>query len=547
MALVMITCVTPATGVLMADETETDKPVATESFETTEPEMTEKPAPKEAEKAADETVKDTEAPKETEVPSSEPAEETEAPATEVPSTKTPEQTEKPEATVPEETDKPAAKEPKEAEAPSETTPEESGKPDKSKTKIPDDTVSQAPRNAHLIVGEINATIKDGVLTWEPYNNAVNYTFRISEARSSMDYSNNERKIDLKEWIDGDIEWGLVDNLGSYTLRLTAYDSDDKLIAEWSDTFIYNSEATLQEQVGQIKDLKVTNDILTWKSYPGADEYYIMINGVTKAWYSEPLDFSDHRSIYDLIDEAIYEGEIEKKSPYMVRVVAFCTEEDAVGTLILPYDSKADRLKYAFDSINISDDSIMSWDEIPGADCYGVHIDYDDGKDITGNWADDNLVIRHINLNEAITEMISDGRLTIPDYCKLTIDLYAWDKDCNIIAFESTIFLYNTLTPNPLSVKGKTAKVKYKKLRKKKQRLAVSKVISGIKTGKGRLTFTKVSGNKKISINKSTGKVTIKKKGLKKRKTYKVTVKIRASGDSTYAPVETKVTFRIKVK
>ena len=102
--------------------------------------------------------------------------------------------------------------------------------------------------------------------------------------------------------------------------------------------------------------------------------------------------------------------------------------------------------------------------------------------------------------------------------------------------------------NTLSVKGKTATVKYKKLRKKKQTLTAGKVISFTNRGQGTLTYVKVSGNKKISINSKTGAVTIKKKGLKKKKTYTVKVRVMAAGDSNYnASTWNYVTFKIKVK
>ena len=100
----------------------------------------------------------------------------------------------------------------------------------------------------------------------------------------------------------------------------------------------------------------------------------------------------------------------------------------------------------------------------------------------------------------------------------------------------------------MSVKGKTAKVKYSKLRKKKQTLTVGKVIAFTNRGQGTLTYIKVSGSKKVSINKTTGKVTIKKKGLKKKKTYSIRVKVMASGNENYNASTWKyVTFKIKVK
>ena len=100
--------------------------------------------------------------------------------------------------------------------------------------------------------------------------------------------------------------------------------------------------------------------------------------------------------------------------------------------------------------------------------------------------------------------------------------------------------------NPLKVSAKTAKVKYSSLKKKAQTLAVSKVIKFTKKGQGTMTYTKSSGNKKITINKKTGKVTVKK-GLKKG-TYKVKVKVKAAGNANYkASAYKTVTFKIQVK
>ena len=97
---------------------------------------------------------------------------------------------------------------------------------------------------------------------------------------------------------------------------------------------------------------------------------------------------------------------------------------------------------------------------------------------------------------------------------------------------------------PLKVTGKTAKIKYKKLKKKKQKLDVSKVLA-VSGAQGKVTYTKVSGKKKITIDKNTGKITVKKK-LKKG-TYKVKVKVSAAGNANYKAGEKTVTVTIKVK
>jgi hypothetical protein len=107
--------------------------------------------------------------------------------------------------------------------------------------------------------------------------------------------------------------------------------------------------------------------------------------------------------------------------------------------------------------------------------------------------------------------------------------------------------------NPLTMKPKTATVKYKMLKKKAQPQAVTKVIKFTKQLKDKKTYTlssakkgKKSFKKYFTVNKTTGKVTVKK-GLKKG-TYKVKVKVKAAGNANYKPSTLKtVTFKVKVK
>lgn len=100
--------------------------------------------------------------------------------------------------------------------------------------------------------------------------------------------------------------------------------------------------------------------------------------------------------------------------------------------------------------------------------------------------------------------------------------------------------------NTLSIKAKTATVKYNNLKKKNQSLGVTKVVAFKNKGQGAKTYIKAAGNKNITIAKKTGKVTVKK-GLKKG-TYKVTVKVKAAGGTNYkASAVKKVAFKISVK
>ncbi len=98
--------------------------------------------------------------------------------------------------------------------------------------------------------------------------------------------------------------------------------------------------------------------------------------------------------------------------------------------------------------------------------------------------------------------------------------------------------------NPMTVKAKSVRIKASRLKRKTVTVTRKKVFT-IKKRRGKVTYKKVSGNKKITINKKTGKVTVKK-GLKKG-TYKVKVKVTASGTGKYKKTTKTRTFRIIVK
>ena len=124
--------------------------------------------------------------------------------------------------------------------------------------------------------------------------------------------------------------------------------------------------------------------------------------------------------------------------------------------------------------------------------------------------------------------------------KSTIDLDS--------VFDTDIIVPNViiLEFNPLEIKGKTATVKYSKVKKSNQTLPVTSVISFLTPGVGDKSYVKTSGNKKITINNTSGTVTVKK-GLKKG-SYKIKVKVLAKGDKTTAASAWKTTtFTVKVK
>ena len=99
--------------------------------------------------------------------------------------------------------------------------------------------------------------------------------------------------------------------------------------------------------------------------------------------------------------------------------------------------------------------------------------------------------------------------------------------------------------NPMRASGKTVNLSHSKVKSAKQTIKREKAIK-VSKQQGTVTYAKKSGNKKISINKKTGVITVKK-GLAKG-TYKVKIKVKAAGNANYKASSKKVvTVTIKVK
>ena len=105
--------------------------------------------------------------------------------------------------------------------------------------------------------------------------------------------------------------------------------------------------------------------------------------------------------------------------------------------------------------------------------------------------------------------------------------------------------YKTIKINPaaqkLTMSAAQKSVKFKALKKKAQ--TTSKVaVSGAKT---KVTYAKVSGSSKLTINKTTGKITVKKKT--KKGTYSIKVKATAAKSTNYKAATVTKTIKVRVK
>ena len=241
------------------------------------------------------------------------------------------------------------------------------------------------------------------------------------------------------------------------------------------------------------------------------------------------------------------GRISKTDSYKIRLTALNRDGYAIAEWsdYYAYESTVSPVTDgATFNINGVTNGTLSWEPVPNASWYLVGILDSEG----GLWDWYYPSSPKTDINQMITELVNNGYIESQE--QYTIQVMAYSNNNNYDEFiELATATYNYTfqkANNPLKVSGKKAKVKYKKLRRKKQTLAVSKVINGLGTARGKKTFVKKSGNKKIKINKYTGKVTIKK-GLKK-KTYKVKINVKAAGNYGYNPSSTKtVTIKIKVK
>ena len=168
------------------------------------------------------------------------------------------------------------------------------------------------------------------------------------------------------------------------------------------------------------------------------------------------------------------------------------------------------------------------------------------KDVYGNPLSGNTVLVDLNGVKTYTTD-NNGQVKVPTKAlaaKVYTARITFDGDAKYEKSSMDVKVTVNKAANPLKVKGKTLKVKFSKLKKKAVKVKVTKVVKFTKKGVGTLTYKKVKGNKKITINKKTGKVTIKK-GLKKGN-YKVKMKIKAKGNANYKPSAFKtITFKIK--
>ncbi len=155
-----------------------------------------------------------------------------------------------------------------------------------------------------------------------------------------------------------------------------------------------------------------------------------------------------------------------------------------------------------------------------------------------------------NLDKTLQNLFGLSDLTGAD---LASEAERYFKEIGLTDNELSALRENlSLSKNPLAVKAKTAGLKYSSLKKHSRTLKVNNVIKFVKKGRGTVSYSIESAKKgsksfakSFRINTKTGKLTVKN-GLKKG-TYKIRIKVSASGDSKYIAASKTVTFKLKIR
>ena len=515
-------------------EPKKEEPTEPKKEEPTEPKKEEPTEPKKEEPAEPEKQEPTEPEKE------EPAE---------PEKQEPTEPEKEEPTEPEkqEPTEPEKQEPTdpETQAPDTTEPEQ----EPEATEVPGGKVTKTPKNYI----DCKASLPDGRhLSWTMVADAEYYDIYVRSGKKSSCieiWSGETPSVDLFQVIDVMIKEGSItkakDNkytVDFYAIKPDEEEEEEEIIYSRSYSITYASTAS---KVTQKKlTLSVSNGKLTWTGVTNTVKYSVEVR--ERQYDVTTNSFELYKAIDALIKERTYFNE---DTIWRITVTAYDKDGVVLGYGERDFTYRSTAKPGALNSISnvriVGD--ILSFNSYSSTVDYYLRIvalnsncDSDYGFIYLGSKTSVNLRNSSLSIEEYLIDCGEISEVT--DY---KIEVYACDSTGNYIAVGIPNSTYHYKDANTLSVSGKTAKVKKSKVRRKKQNVKVSKVIKFKNRGQGRITYSKASGSKKISINGSNGKVTVKKKT--KKGTYKVSVWVKAAGDSKHISTRKKVTFKIKVK
>ena len=291
-------------------------------------------------------------------------------------------------------------------------------------------------------------------------------------------------------------------------------------------------------------IKFSNGTLSWKAVDGAVSYAIAVCGGGKEVKTSGCSYD----IGSYIDQLIKDREIFKDNYYTVYLYAHDGDGDDASRVgftefTFKYASKAEPETKLPEVTNLKiTNGVLTWDEYKndGNEFAGYYIRIIGEESLLGYVESDKT---SFNLKNYIAEQVGYGAKESTSYKiqVVALEYVTWNQMA-----ESGFITYNYKKANTMTVKlkKKTVKVSAGKAKKKNQYIKRSKLLT-IKKNVGKLSFAKVSGNANITINKTSGKITVKKKT--KKGTYKVQIAVKAAGNASYVTSTKTVTVKIKVK
>ncbi len=283
------------------------------------------------------------------------------------------------------------------------------------------------------VGTINASISNGILTWNAYSGTYVYEVEIS-GQVGISIDNETTSCDLKKEIDRLIKSGDLDkeNDNTYEICLRAYDEDTVTLAKWTGSFEYNSSAAPIEK-GTIAGVTINNGVMTWNPYAGAEGYMVSVNNWTNWVTGTSFELNDY------IDDCIKEGYIDKGSPYEVSIEAYDSDEVVIADYSEDYEYASSAEPFERGDVNaVITNGILTWDAYEGAAYYDVYI----GNQLV------TASSRSVDLNKAIADMIAAGELESAS--TYLVEIYACDNNDEWIASWSQEYTYTQSTETSIS-------------------------------------------------------------------------------------------------
>ena len=182
--------------------------------------------------------------------------------------------------------------------------------------------------------------------------------------------------------------------------------------------------------------------------------------------------------------------------------------------------------------------------------YNAKKDVSTSANVSKSNAKGSVTYRNVSTNataKKFTVKSSTGAVTVPmgtnagTYSVIVRATAAGDKNYKSGYKNVTYKIVITKIKNTLTTKTATKTASFTTLKSK----AVVVTPITVTNAKGTVTYSKVSGDSKLSVNKSTGKITVAKGTAKG--THTATIKVSAAGDTNHNSLNKTVTVRVTVK